>query len=83
MFFCACIRLLGIAALVLATTTRVLAGFLFGITALAMRLATALHGTAGFAVFAAIPTLATGSGKSRRSQCGKTGCHEKEGRTFH
>jgi hypothetical protein len=76
-------RLLGVAALVLATTAGVLAGFLLRIAALAVRLAAALHRAASFALFAAVATLATGSGESRRGKCGKASGHEKKGRTFH
>ena len=83
MGLCADVRFLGIAALVLATATGVFAGFLLGVTALAVRLAATLHGTAGFAVFTAVATFAAGCGESRRGQSGQTSCHEKEGRTFH
>jgi hypothetical protein len=79
----ASVRLLGIAALVLATATGVLAGFLLGVTALAVGLAAALHGAAGFAVFTTVATLAAGRSESRWGKCGQTNRHEKEGRTFH
>ena len=82
-WLCARMWLLGVAALVLATATGVLAGFLLGIAALAVWLAAALHRAAGFAVFTTVPALTAGCRESRRGKRGKAGCHEKEGRTFH
>lgn len=83
MWLCARVWLLGIAALVFATATGVLADFILGITALALRLAAALHGAAGFAAFTTVPTVTARCRESGRGKGGQAGSHEKEGQTFH